>query len=113
MLDKKSYKVLKYAVSQYKGNDDYIEVSPKELDIPYETLNMVCNDLREKGYIQPFYYAYNNNDIVQLTLTNKALNYKIDTFHTELRYWLPICISILSLLTSIGSMIISIIALTQ
>ena len=93
MLDKTSEKVLKHALSKYKGNmEESIKILPSQFNIDYTELNQLCVNLQAQGYLTMYCYAseYEHGDIY---LSHKGLKYFELKRKERFKYWLPIVIS--------------------
>lgn len=76
MLDKQSEKVLKYAISQYNGNiGNDIVICSNDVNLPYDTLNILCDNLYKNGYFNLCKLPYCKDIPVTITLTYKSLTY--------------------------------------
>ncbi len=102
MLDKQSEKVLKYAISKYNDSSQnlisFIDTDALLLQISIDKIEIICEDLSNNGYFFNFVKYIDEGCRVQLT--NNGISY-FETKRTEqLRFWIPVSISVISLISS-------------
>ena len=102
MLDKQSEKVLKYAISKYNDSSQnlilFMDTDALLLQIPIDKIELICKDLSNNGYF--FNYATYIDEGCRVQLTNKGISYFKTKRTEQLRFWIPVSISVISLISS-------------
>lgn len=77
VLDKQSEKVLKIMISKYDGNSgNDVFICGKDVDMPNDTLNSLCDNLLKNGYFSMCKLQYHKDNLpVQITPSYKGLSY--------------------------------------
>ena len=100
MLDKLSEKVIIRAIQQYNEKDEnfiiFENTDADAIGIPPEHLINICEDLQKNGYINNF--AKYVVEGCRFQLTNPGITYFKIKRKEQLLNWLPIVVSIISLL---------------
>ena len=99
MLDKMSKQILKYCILHYdKKSDCCIKLTPATLNISYKLFNTATVHLIKNNLIEPCVSAYSDRDNIERHLTSKGLYYFSQHRKEQIFHWLPIAISIISLI---------------
>lgn len=100
MLDKTSKRVLRLIISKYNNADELISILPSEAELSSSALNNLCDNLCKHKYLSNIFYSHNSDDPIEVFISHEGLHYFEINTRQNLRFWIPIIISIIALAKS-------------